>query len=474
MTTNLYLMSTFSDDQKLSLRISYDGTNWGEFVPNFREVYSDPEYALVGPVVRDPSIIYDEATESWLCVYTYTYDGSNAFGIAQSFDLISWNRIAMIDAYDTTAVTATWAPEFFVDTDGTLRVLGALATGTSGEMEIYEFNATSGTRLAWSARSLQIAKPAANVNLIDPFMMIHTNGAYWLWVNQYNTGSPYNRYYVAYTNTAGVGNTWYPHKTNTTWTVDSYEGLSIVTKPGGGYRAYLDKTPGGVGNIFTSESADLYTWTAPAAIVCASNAVHGTVVRLSDPLQRANVMANWGKSTNLVLGDLTVNGTLTYDLLTVDTAIVTNLYGKIGWITNANGEYVPTGSSNVTWSGIQTFSGNNLLSGSNVQSGTLQYSTNAALGGAVISLAEAYQYTNCLNWDAVRYTSLSGTNDAYVQSTVLFLECSTNKVIEVAIPGVRSVDGIYTNTINTTSNAVISIVRYGNTLTNMAFKVFRP
>src|SRR5579864_404940 len=69
--------------------------------------------------------------------------------------------------------TNVWAPRFFIDTDGTLRVYLAISTDSAGHFEIYESHCTSGGNVptcTWS-------NPAAvwTGNAIDPFVMCIDN-----------------------------------------------------------------------------------------------------------------------------------------------------------------------------------------------------------------------------------------------------------------------------------------------------------
>ena len=94
--------------------------------------------------------------------------------------------------------------------------------------------------------------------------------------------------------------------------------------------------------------------------------------------------------------------------------------------------------------------------------------TNAAANGALLNIALPNQLTNAAG--AITFTGLSGTDDTKVQRTELIITCDAQ--IVVTIPDSwRTVDGAATLTVNTTSNGVLRVTRYGNVLTNAELEI---
>ena len=132
--TRTYLMSAFpaTSQNTLSLFRSYDGAT---FAPLATETYTPAKGLL-----RDPSIIH--AGNAYYVVYTTGWDGQT-FGVAKSSDLRHWDHVGDITV-DLPGVTNVWAPEWFRDSDGSIKVVVSLSKGgTKGQFAAYYLTANA-------------------------------------------------------------------------------------------------------------------------------------------------------------------------------------------------------------------------------------------------------------------------------------------------------------------------------------------
>ncbi|RZJ06962.1 MAG: beta-galactosidase [Rubrivivax sp.] len=128
-----YLMSGFmaTSQNTLSLFSSTDGIN---FTSLGSEIYTPPKNLL-----RDPSMIR-AADGLYYIAYTTHWNGST-FGIAKSADLKTWTHVADVPV-KLPGVTNVWAPEWFRDSDGTLKLVLSLSKGgTKGPFAAYTVKA---------------------------------------------------------------------------------------------------------------------------------------------------------------------------------------------------------------------------------------------------------------------------------------------------------------------------------------------
>lgn len=137
-----YLISYFGEDnvgQDLILAYSKDGINFKQinrFVPPTTNT------------IRDPSIILHK-NGWWYVCHTNTPYGhgfvSEKFNIIKSRDLITWQQVARI-GFDN---VQNWAPEFFVDDDGSVHIIGSI--NLDGTFQPYIFSALDDDLATWSA-----------------------------------------------------------------------------------------------------------------------------------------------------------------------------------------------------------------------------------------------------------------------------------------------------------------------------------
>ncbi len=134
--TPRFILSTFrnADQTKLYLATSFDGRN-------YTPVTGAPVYAVNdGSGLRDPSIIRHLGI--WYICYTAGPLGglgqANHFRVIASPDLINWTPVKDVSMAEIPRMRYTWAPEWFVDDDGSLHVLVSVSHWPTNEHELFE------------------------------------------------------------------------------------------------------------------------------------------------------------------------------------------------------------------------------------------------------------------------------------------------------------------------------------------------
>lgn len=292
-STIQYRMSNFIDpgssNESLRCLESADGATWSVLPVNY--------VPHTGNVVRDPSMFYDLAgtlgtvRRWWLAHTNVTGVGtSTSFDVAYSDDDgQSWTYNATVDCTGISGINRCWAPEWFVDHDGTVHVLFAASTDNANTFDIYERHTTDGS--TFSAPS-KVTGLDAGAYLIDPFM-VYTGGGYYLWVRYsaagggggearvYKSSSPFSGYSTWRSGTwQGFGGT-------------IFEGHSVILLNTGVWRDFADQLPGGtVGIKYSDQTAGDWTgsgsttWSTPTIVAIANDTYvprHGTVVYQPPP-----------------------------------------------------------------------------------------------------------------------------------------------------------------------------------------------
>jgi len=156
-----FLMSAFmaTSQNTLSLFSSSDGVT---FTTLGSEVYT-PAKALL----RDPSIIR-AADGLYYVVYTTDWSGQT-YGVAKSADLRQWEHVADVPV-SLPGVKNVWAPEWFRDKDGSLKVVLSLSTsGTQGPFSAYYLEPLNAQ---FSKFSAPVPMQGLGGNFIDTFVIL--------------------------------------------------------------------------------------------------------------------------------------------------------------------------------------------------------------------------------------------------------------------------------------------------------------
>lgn len=261
---NVFLMSAFmaTSQNTLSLFTSTDGVN---FKTLGSEVYTPSSRLL-----RDPSIIR-HSDGYYYVVYTTNWDGA-AFGITRSKDLKTWELVREVKI-DLPGVTNTWAPEWFRDKDGSLKVVVSLSKGgTKGPFgaHILETNADFSQ---WSAPKRLTGLQG---NFIDTFI-VSTDKGYTAFIKNETTK------FIELATAKSLYGPWKIEKTGD-WAGwgDWREGQALVKLPDGGWRIYFDDYI--TKRYWYSDSHDTFkTWSEKKEIGGVSGVVRHFTVLSEDP-----------------------------------------------------------------------------------------------------------------------------------------------------------------------------------------------
>lgn len=221
------------------------------------QLYPSSYTPTSGHVVRDPSIA--KINGVWWIVHTnVSFAASTTFDLATSTDGVNYTYVTSVDCsaiVGNDSNSAVWAPEWFVDDDGSVHVFMALrGTGVTGtNFFIFETHPTNAGYTTWSTPTALSSTPAA----IDPFM-VKRNGTYYLWWKdtaeriQHSSSSSLLTGYT--TDTTGD---WAGFGT-------PKEGPALYQLPNGTWTILLDKD--GHGIYYSTGTSDWSTWSAPVLL----------------------------------------------------------------------------------------------------------------------------------------------------------------------------------------------------------------
>ncbi|MFK0282981.1 glycoside hydrolase family 43 protein [Streptomyces sp. NPDC090499] len=256
-----------SDDGTVNVYQSDDATD-------FRLLQSSA-YTPPSNRIRDASIFKHTDGSYYLTYTTHTWeDESTTIGFARSADRVNWTFL-----YDYTVpitnLSRAWAPEWFVDSDGSVNVIVSCST-TDDEWIFtpYVLTATDSALTAWTSPT---ALSGIGPNHIDTYIV--------------KIGSTYHAFtknetakYIEY-GTAGSLTGPYTITGTGDWAGwGSYrEGPSVIQLDNGGRRIFFDGY--GDGNYYYSDSYDTFaTWSTPTALpILSGTARHFTVIKETVP-----------------------------------------------------------------------------------------------------------------------------------------------------------------------------------------------
>ncbi|MGW7402558.1 glycoside hydrolase family 43 protein [Streptomyces sp. NPDC054833] len=220
--------------------------------------------------IRDASVLKHTDGYYYLTYTTHTWqDVSTTIGFARSSDRVNWTFL-----YDypvpITNLSRAWAPEWFVDSDGSVHVIVACSTADNEWIFTpYALRANSALT-AWSS---PVVLSGIGSNHIDTYIV--------------RTGSTYHAFtknetakYIEYGTASSLTGPYMISRTGDWAGWGSYrEGPSVIQLDNGGWRIFFDGY--GDGNYYYSDSYDTFaTWTAPKALPGISGtARHFTVVK---------------------------------------------------------------------------------------------------------------------------------------------------------------------------------------------------
>lgn len=255
--------------------------------------------------IRDVSVFRHTDGYYYLTYTTHTWqDTSTTIGFARSSDRSTWTHL-----YDYTVpitnLSRAWAPEWFVDSDGSVNIIVSCST-TDDEWIFtpYRLTATSSALTAWTAPA---ALTGIGSNHIDTFI-VKSGSTYHAFTKNETTK------YIEYATASSLSGTWTIRKTGDWAGWGSYrEGPALVQLDNGGWRIFFDGY--GDGKYYFSDSYDTFaTWSTPRELPGVSGTVrHFTVVKetvsggvtlptgVSRSLQSANYPTRyWSEATGAV------------------------------------------------------------------------------------------------------------------------------------------------------------------------------
>jgi len=247
--------------EKLYLWQSTDGIDWN--LLNGGPSYSAPEY-----VIRDPSIFKHTDGKYYICYTNNNTSPQNftgtRFGVASSPDLVTWSHVCWVDFGGAYYV---WAPEWFVDTDGSVHVFVAV------NYQIKEVHPTDSTFTAWSS-PVTITGTDLPASKIDPYM-VKLGSTYHLWYKREIGGQNYIEYASSSSLTSG-----YTVIYSGDWAGwGQKEGECLVRLNDGSWRIYFNDI---IGATYYSDSYDNWqTWTEKVLLTDDQPDLvigHGTVI----------------------------------------------------------------------------------------------------------------------------------------------------------------------------------------------------
>jgi MYXO-CTERM domain-containing protein len=265
-----YIFATFKGDDaagmKLSIYTSADSTNF--------TLLSDTGFGGNTNYIRDPSIMkYTDG--KYYVAYTDPMTASccnpeDHFGIAVSSDLIHWTDFTTVKA-GVPAVSRTWAPEWFVEGDGTIKIIANIDTGNQlPDFQPYVFTALDSTLKSWSGPTAL----GIGADYIDTYVAKLGN-TYHAFIKSETT-----RYLEHATASSLTGPWTFVGKDNWAGWGSGMEGPAIVQLDDGTYKMYVDPQSGGTPCQYMT-SSDLNKWSARASIpgTAGTTIRHGTVIR---------------------------------------------------------------------------------------------------------------------------------------------------------------------------------------------------
>ncbi|EHS57552.1 glycoside hydrolase family 43 protein [Paenibacillus sp. Aloe-11] len=243
--TSVYTISAFTNSSESNLYIyqSYNATNYGLLKGS---AYTPPE-----GLIRDPSII-KHTDGLYYVVYTTDWSG-NTIGIASSPDRVNWNFVRNIPLSLPSGIAHTWAPEWFVDSNGSLNVIVSLSPGNYENFRPYAITAAN-SNLASTAWSAPVELAGIAPNYIDTFI-VKNGSTYHAFTKNESTK------YIEYATATSLTGPYTFHGTGDWANWGSWvEGPALVQLDNGTWRIYFDGYS--AQKYYYSDSSDGFqTWT---------------------------------------------------------------------------------------------------------------------------------------------------------------------------------------------------------------------
>ncbi|GGL64938.1 hypothetical protein GCM10010129_05550 [Streptomyces fumigatiscleroticus] len=252
-----------SDDGTVNVYQSDDATD-------FRLVKASAYRPPAGRI-RDASILRHTDGHYYVTYTTRTWqDTSTTIGFARSSDRVTWTFL-----YDypvpVGGLARAWAPEWFVDTDGSVHVIVSCSTADNEwNFTPYLLSAANTALTAWSS---PVALSGIGANHIDTFL-VRVGSVYHAFTKNETTK------YIEYGTASRLTGPYTLTRTGDWAGWGGYrEGPALVRLDNGAWRLFFDGY--GDGGYYASDSYDTFaTWSAPVRLPTLSGtARHFTVIR---------------------------------------------------------------------------------------------------------------------------------------------------------------------------------------------------
>ncbi|MBW3618543.1 MAG: beta-galactosidase, partial [Proteobacteria bacterium] len=275
----------------------YASEDGARFEPLALKAYVPPQ-----GLIRDPSVI-KRADGFYYVVYTTGWN-NDEIGFARSRDLKAWTFLRNLKV-PLPRITNTWAPEWFVDDDGSVHVIYSLSqNGPNGQFQPHFITAEDAALSRWSA-----PRPLSGIgpNYIDAFV-VKTGKIYNAFVKQETSK------FIERATATSLEGPWTVVNTGdwAGWGGPN-EGQALTRTPDGGWRIYFDEYM--AKRYWYSDSRDLKTWTPKKELAGLSGAArHFTVLRQapSPALPQARPAARPGRTITWDPYTLMVDGKRTF------------------------------------------------------------------------------------------------------------------------------------------------------------------
>ncbi len=232
-------------------------------------------YTPSSGAVRDPSVLR-MADGTYYVAYTISPSGQNAtsFGLARSTNLTTWTFVRNVPV-NVSGTQLTWAPEFFVDADGSINIIVSLSPNpqsSDSDFRPYRLRAQDSSLTSW-ASATPLSGGFAGTNHIDTFV-VRSGGQYHAFTKNETT-----KYIEHATANALDGPYTFVGSGNWSGWGSTLEGPSVTRLDNGTYRIYMDGYS--QKRYFYADSQNLNSWTAKTEIPGGLSGVvrHGTVLR---------------------------------------------------------------------------------------------------------------------------------------------------------------------------------------------------
>lgn len=260
-----FLLATFKNDEQ-QLRIMAT-TNAAEFSGYTQgPVYTPPP----GNNLRDPSLIHFRG-RYYVCHTAGNFGAANYFSVLVSDDLRTWTHLTDVSMAAIGNVRWAWAPEWFLDDDGSLHVLVSASTTEQITIKhnIYEVHPAAPDDLTQWTSPVEVTGPAAFppwtgsdtwVGTYDPYV-VKRGGIYWMFF--FNVRSSCIE--LAWSTTSLTG-PYEPSRTGNWQGIGNYkEGPTVMYLGGGRWRMiYADAIYSYLS--YTDSTDNWATWSAPTPL----------------------------------------------------------------------------------------------------------------------------------------------------------------------------------------------------------------